>query len=375
MKRLRVAHVALDLEAGGLETLVADLIRTTEPERFESHLVVLDFFGRNAVGLEAFASLHRAPPLPRWTMLWPAPLTRLFRAIAPDVVHTHSGVWHKASLAARHAGVRAIVHTEHGRAKWPEPWSDRWADRLAAARTDVVVAVSEAVAAQITGGIVRDVRKLRVIRNGVDTGRFSPGEPEPALRAEWEVPVDAPLIGSIGRFDPIKGYDVVLAAFAKLLAAWPDASPRPVLILAGDGPERAALEKQASALDIAGQVRFTGWRSDVVQMLRTFALFTLGSRSEGTSISLLEAMSTGCPPVVTAVGGNAAVLGPALAHRLVPSEGAESLAQAWRSSLGDAASARRDAQVARARARSHFSLEQMVREYEALYESVSRELR
>ena len=364
-ERLRVAQVVLDLEAGGLERLVADTIRTLDPARFESHLVVLDFFGRYAEGLEQYATLHQAPPLGRLTMLWPGPLIRLFRAIRPDVVHTHSGVWYKASLAARLAGVPRLVHTEHGRARWPDPLADRIVDRLAARRTDVVIAVSEAVARQVGGTIVGDPRKIRVIRNGVDTALFAPAPDDGLVRRELGIG-DAPIIGSIGRFDPIKGYDVVVDAFALLLRDW-TTGPKPVLLLVGDGPEREAITRRVAERGIAGQVRLPGWRSDVLSLLHAFTIFTLGSRSEGTSIGLLEAMAAGACPVVTAVGGNPDVLGPDLAHRLVPAEQGEPLARAWKDSLGDADRRAADARVARRRVEERFSLAGMVREYEGVY--------
>src|SRR3989454_7362719 len=84
---------------------------------------------------------------PRSTLF---PYTTLFRsrAVAPDVVHTHSGVWYKGSLAARHAGVPRLIHTDHGR-HHPDPLSARVLDGLAARRTDVIVAVSEALGHQM----------------------------------------------------------------------------------------------------------------------------------------------------------------------------------------------------------------------------------
>src|SRR5204863_417492 len=82
--------IILDLQAGGLERLVADLARRLDPARFENQILALRFLGRNAAGLETVARLHVAGRLPPWTMLWPHPLIRQIRAIAPDVVHTHS---------------------------------------------------------------------------------------------------------------------------------------------------------------------------------------------------------------------------------------------------------------------------------------------
>jgi glycosyltransferase involved in cell wall biosynthesis len=364
-----VAQVVLDLEAGGLERLVADLVRRADRDRFEMHLVALDFLGRYAEGLEAYATLHRSPPLGAWTMLWPGPLVRLFRSIAPDVVHTHSGVWYKASLAARRAGVPRLIHTEHGRPRWPYPWRDRVVERLAARRTDVVAAVSADVAGQLAHGIVTNGAKLRVIPNGVDTERFRPLPDDGSLRRELGVGPDVPIVGSIGRLDPIKGYDVVLRAFARCREGWAGPGPTPVLVLAGDGPERPSLEALAAELGVREATSFLGWRSDVETLLRAFTLYTLGSRSEGTSVGLLEAMSAGVCPVVTAVGGNPAVLGAELAPRLVPAERPEALAAAWSEALSARSKREADGEAARRRVKAEFSLAAMVRAYEQLYTS------
>jgi glycosyltransferase involved in cell wall biosynthesis len=93
----------------------------------------------------------------------------------------------------------------------------------------------------------------------------------------------------------------------------------------------------------------------------------MSSRSEGTSISLLEAMSGGLVPVVTDVGGNGAVLGAALAHRLVPSENPAALSSAWSQLLADPTLLARERTVARQRVIDAFGLDAMVRSYNALY--------
>jgi len=154
-QRLKVLHVVHDLDYGGLERLVGAIVRLIDRARFESHILTLSGFGRFAQGLESVAELHRFKAIPRLSMLWPVGLARRIRAIAPDVVHTHCGVWYKASLAARHAGVPRLVHTEHGR-HYPDSWVARFRDGLAARRTDVVVAVSDALRGQLARAVVRD---------------------------------------------------------------------------------------------------------------------------------------------------------------------------------------------------------------------------
>lgn len=357
-------HVVLDLQAGGLERLVGHLVQRVDGDRFQSGVLSIGDPGRYAEGLGA-DRVRVAEGMSRWSMLWPGRLAREIRRFAPDVVHTHSGVWYKASLAARLAGVARVVHTDHGRLH-PEPWQVRLLDRLAARRTDVVVAVSERLAGDLAAGIVGDARRIRVIVNGVDTDAFCPRPDNGVIRRELGIAPDAPVVGSIGRFDPIKGYDVMLRAWA-LLCRRREPGPEPVLVIAGEGPEGGALARLVHDLGIEATVRLLAWRSDVADLHAAFTVFTLASHSEGTSLSLLEAMSAGICPVVTEVGGNRAVVGSGLSHRVVPPADPESLATAWIDALRDVARRQRDAQLARGRVQAGFGIAAMVRSYERLY--------
>jgi glycosyltransferase involved in cell wall biosynthesis len=364
-RRTRVLHVIQNLNYGGMERLLADIVRQVDPERFESHILVFQYLGRFSEGLEGIATLHQAPPMSRWSMVRPSAIARLMRSIAPDVVHSHSGVWYKASLAARMAGVARVIHTEHGR-KHPDPWLARLIDGMASSRTDIVVAVSDAVGEQLRRGVVRGRCRVQVILNGVDTSLHRPMPDDGRVRSELGIEAAAPIIGSIGRLEPIKGYDIMVEGFARLLRDWrgPDA---PVLVIAGDGSERDRLVAASHGAGIASQVRLLGWRDDVHALLAAFDLFTMSSRSEGTSVSLLEAMSSGLCPVVTDVGGNAAVLGPALRGRLVRPLDPDALARAWDDALRSPSRRAADAHAARSRVIDHYSLQHMVESYEAAY--------
>ncbi|MEO8449796.1 MAG: glycosyltransferase [Gemmatimonadota bacterium] len=366
MKRHRVLHVVQNLNYGGMERVMADLVHGMDPDRYELHLLTLQYRGRFGAGLDARATLHQAGPQPRWTFLHPRGLADQIRGIAPDLVHTHSGVWFKVSLAARMAGVPCIVHTEHGR-KNPDPWSDRFIDWLAARRTDTVVGVSPLLAEHLRARVVRGACDVAQISNGIDTALYAPKVDSGAILAELRLPAGTPIIGSIGRLEPIKGYDVMIRAFAELRARW-TGDDAPVLIVAGDGSERARVSELAATLGILPAVHLLGWRDDPTDLLASYALFTMSSRSEGTSISLLEAMSSGRCPVVTDVGGNAAVLGFPLRHRLVPSEDPASLAAAWEAVLRDPERRRVDEVTARSRVEAGYGLQAMVDGYDGLYQ-------
>lgn len=361
---LRVLHLVQNLNYGGMERLIADLARLADPSRLEVHVMALQYVGRFGRGMDAHAAVHLAGRMEPWSLLHPAALARRIRAIAPDVAHTHSGVWLKAARAARLAGVPRVVHTEHGR-RHPDPWGDRWLDGRAARDTDVVAAVSRPLAAHLHARIVRGRAAVAVVPNGVDTHAFRPRPDDGALRRELGIGPDVPIVGSVGRLEPVKGYDVAVRALARMDGR--NEGPPPVLVVAGDGSERARLRGLAVELDIADRVHLPGWRDDLPALHGAFTLFTLSSHSEGTSVSLLEAMAAALCPVATDVGGNADVVGPALAHRLVRPGDPDALAAAWAHALADDGRRRADASAGRARVVEHFSAEAMVRAYERIY--------
>lgn len=168
----------------------------------------------------------------------------------------------------------------------------------------------------------------------------------------------------------------MIEAFARLRNQWKGSQP-PVLVIVGEGipSERVELQRQIDALGLTEAVHMPGLRDDVSQFHAAFTIFTLASFSEGTSISLLEAMSAGVCPVVTDVGGNRAVLGPQLAHRLVPSGDPAALAEAWARALSQAEERATDRATARGRITTSFSLDTMLASYAALYTSTSHEPR
>ncbi|MEN8374973.1 MAG: glycosyltransferase [Gemmatimonadota bacterium] len=348
-----------------MERVLADLVNRLDQRRFESHVMALQYVGRFGRDLESAATVHLGPRQERASLLWPRRLAEAIRRLAPDVVHTHSGVWYKAAKAARAAGVARLVHTEHGR-HVPDPWISRRLDRVASRRTDVVVAVSEKTATLLVRAVGVDRDRVRVVRNGIEAKRVASAGTR-ALRRSFSIASDARIVASVGRLEPVKGYDLLIDAFARLALVDSGESP-PVLIVAGDGSQRSALEARAFDSGIADQIRFVGWLDDVASLLEEASVFALGSHSEGTSISLLEAMAAGCCPVVTDVGGNADVLGAGLAHRLVPPSDADALSTALSRALEGAEERRADGETARERVRREFDLGTMVEQYSAIYE-------
>lgn len=196
---------------------------------------------------------------------------------------------------------------------------------------------------------------LRLIPNGVDLERFA----APALQARgW--PGEGLVIGTVATLRPEKRLDRLVAAFALLR----DLPAR--LVIVGDGPERAALARQAAELGLAGRVHLPGATTDTPACYAGFDLFALSSDTEQMPLSVLEAMAAGLPMAATEVGDLRRML-PAAQHPLLCPCEPEALAARLRTLLEDATLRARLGAANRDAARSEHDQEAMFRAYDALW--------
>ena len=363
-RRIRVLHIVRNLNDGGMERVVADLARTADPGVFDVHVMTLGQFGRFARLAGPRTVLHEPPHMTRLSMVRPVALARVVRRIAPNVVHAHSGTWYKTARASRLAGV-PVVYTDHGR-QFPDPWSYRFLDRRAARITDRVVAVSRVLGDYLMARVGVAPDKIEVVPNGIDLRQLDARLAAVGVSARED---DRVVFGTVGRIERVKGYDVLLAA----LALWPADAPRAAMLIAGDGSERGTLEALARRLNLGDRVQFVGWVEEPERFYQLLDAFLLSSRSEGTSISLIEAMAAGRPPIATDVGGNSDVLGDELREWLVPSEDpaalmAKMVAMARSTELGR----RQLCAAARARIVARYDLSRTAERYAEVYYSLAR---
>ena len=189
---------------------------------------------------------------------------------------------------------------------------------------------------------------------------FAADDPAPPLpRAACATPEGVPVLLALGRLHRNKAFDVLLAALARL----PDA----VLWLAGEGPERAALEAQADRLGVAGRVRFLGWRDDARALLAAADLFVCPSRHEPLGNVVIEAWAAARPVVACASQGPAQLIADGVDGRLVPVDDDEALAAAIGGLLADPARARALAQAGRAAFEARFTEAAVVAAYRDLF--------
>jgi starch synthase (maltosyl-transferring) len=369
---VRVLLVESGRAFGGTERVVDALARRLDRERFDPWVVL-----ETAPGLDEWADDLRRMSIPvdrraevesRFQWLRALGWYRFLKQNRDGVLHVHH-VWPSADRylvpLAHLAGMSAVVVTDHLSAPPHSRWQ-RMLKRWEMTRADVNVAVSEAVADTMSGFYDLPRDQYEVVPNGVNSpAELTPQERE-AQRTAWDVPADAPLWLFVGRLVEQKGVDILLAAWAAI------PSPRPYLVIVGDGPDRKSLEERAAALSLTDTVRFVGAVEDAGSCYRTADALVMPSRFEGMPLVLLEAMSAGLPVVTTSVGGIAEATRQGEMAVLVPSGDPQKLMQAvcnlgeapeWAAELG-----RRAAKWAA----EAFGEDHMVETYESLYRRALR---
>jgi len=252
-------------------------------------------------------------------------------------------------------GIRKVIYTEHGRI-FPDSKAVMFLDRLYAPLTKHVVVVSVALDEYMCSIVGIPKSKIAVIINGIDVERFRAARCFPA-------PVDNLRIGIIARLAPVKD----IATLIRAMAIVHQYNPSLLLSIFGDGPQRHFLESLVNELGLQSVVTFHGFRRDIPTVLQDVDIFALSSLSEGTSITLLEAMAAGTPVVVTSVGGNPSIVEQEVNGYLVPPGKPDTLAQALLKLAGDPSLRQAMAAANIRKVTKRYSIQAMARSYEALY--------
>jgi sugar transferase (PEP-CTERM/EpsH1 system associated) len=369
---LKVAHVVLSMEIGGLESVVLDLVR--ESPRLGQGVAVActERTGALAAQVEALgvrvSCVHKRPGVRLETI---GRLVSVLREYRPDVVHTHQiGALFYAGPAARRAGVPVVVHTEHGK-HYGECRRTRWIGWLAGRHAARFLCVSADIAAAAEAHRIVPRRKIHVVPNGIDTDRFRDGGNPGLLRQSLGIPPGAPLIGTVGRLCEVKRQDLLIRAFHRVRARVADAH----LLLVGDGPLMGELSALAAGLGLADQVHFAGYQPRPEPYLHAMDVFALSSRSEGMPLAVLEAWAAGLPVVATRVGGLPDLIDDGGTGLLVSFGDEDALAGSLCDLIADPDFTRRLGEAGRNRVESHFSLRRMADEYQRHYVELLRRAR
>lgn len=293
-----------------------------------------------------------------------ASVYRWLKSHPVDVINTHSSTdsWLVALACAIAAEPPPIVRTRHVSASVPGNRATRW---LYVSATRHVVTTGETLRRRLieVNGFPAD--RITSVPTGIDATRFSPGDRAGARRA-LELPPAAILIGIVATLRSWKGHRFLLEALAGI------GRQDCMLVIVGDGPQRANIESQIASLKLGDRVRMAGNQADVLPWLRALDIFALPSyANEGVPQGLVQAMLCGLPCITTDVGsiGEAALSGETAL--VVAPQDAAALRQALLRLIEAPDLRERLGAAARIRCGERFGLESMLDAMEAVFARVT----
>ena len=375
-QKVRVAHVITRLELGGAQQNTLYCCARHDPKKYDVTLVagqggVLD---PEAVKLSSRVRVHLVPWLkhpinPFFDLLAVFRLAYLFRREHVHLVHTHSS---KAGilgrLAARLAGVPAVIHTVHGWGFYPGQspilrWLYQALERMCAPLTSVLIAVSdENRRTGLSSGIGRE-GQYRVIHSGIDPRLYSSSRAAGTrMRRTWRAG-RRPVVLVVSNFKRQKSPGTVVRVAERLVRAVPDL----LVAWAGDGEGRGRVEAMVKSKGLGANFRFLGWRRDVGGLLSACDVLLLTSLYEGLPRVVLQAMAAGKPVVATGVSGTPEAVRHGVTGYLHDPSDVPGMAESLAHLLKNHCEARRMGQRGRKNLKGTLLIGNMLREIERVY--------
>jgi glycosyltransferase involved in cell wall biosynthesis len=363
----RILHVIKGLGRGGAEQLLLSAAPYFDRTRF-SYEVAYILRAKHALAdelREAGIPVHclNGGSNPGWL----GRLRALARERQVDLVHSHSPMVAAGARSALWDKRLRRVYTEHNVWEAYRPLT-YWANLLSFPRSDHVFAVSDHVRASIKYPAPLSFLPMPTVEtlyHGLDPDAVAGWRTHDGIRAEFDIPEDAPVFGAVANFRAEKGHRHLITAASQVFRQVPEAK----LVLVGQGPLERDVRRQVRELGLEDSVIFAGYRKDAPRIAGSFDVFTLSSIHEGLAIALIEAMALGVPAVVTRVGGLSEVVEHGIQGLVVTPGRPRALADAVVKILRDRPLRDRMGVAARERARL-FDIRNAVRRIEQVYEEL-----
>ena len=292
-------------------------------------------------------------------------LSRLVKRNKIEIVHAHMARDYPLAAFAVRKNTAALIITRH------VLFELNPLHRITLAKAGRIIAVSEAVATQLSSSGVAATEKISVVLNGIDTDKFLRAQAEfdrAAFLKSWNLTDDAMLVGTVGELTPLKGQEEFLRAAVQVLKQHPTAN----FIIAGidhsrSGENRAQLERLIDELNLTQHVRLLGWQKDLAQLYCALDVFVSASRTESFGLVLAEAMACRTAVVATETGGARELIQPFETGLLVPIGAVDKLAEAILKLLNEPETRERIGRAAQQSAITRFGVERMIEETEKIY--------
>jgi glycosyltransferase involved in cell wall biosynthesis len=363
MRKYILLHVTSSLKMGGAETVLYELIKGLGQNEFEHHVIYFHGGPWEVRLRELGIALHQVRGIV--SLYDPVFFIRLYKTIKKINPHCiHSLLW-AANVSSRIvAKLLSIPHVSvyHNNID-QDGFVRNWCDKKTRMLSVQIVAVSSEVADSLIKTDGRfSASALCVIRNGIDVAELlAQGNGQMVLREQLNLRVHDLVIGSVGRFCPVKRYPLLLECFAAVRSRM----PRARLVLVGMGPDEAMLRSFARTLGVNDDVRFVVGQP-AHGYFHLFDCFVQSSDKEGISMALLEAMAHAVPCVATCSGLEHSVLTHTIDGLLVKAGDAQELCDAVMHVATDRALAQRLGRAGRLTVESRFHSSRMIEAYRKL---------
>lgn len=375
MNKIKVLHITFDMAIAGTEQVIRQLVENTDPKQFEVAICCIDGkIGELGQKLQAqgvtFYTLKRGGGFDRGLV---ADLKKLVQDKHIDVLHCHQYTPYIYGLFASFGTRANVIFTEHGRF-YPDSykWKRYVLNPLLSLFTFAITAISQATNDALVKYENFPRRKIRTLYNGIREN--NPIELKgflaeaKNLRHELGLSDETLVFGTISRLDSIKNQDMMIRAFALTRTQYPNCH----LLIVGDGPEREKLEALVDELNMRKHITFTGFKVDPKPWFAVIDVFLLSSLSEGTSMTLLEAMAFAKPSIVTDVGGNPEIVAAEKTGLVTPTKDVNTFYHAMLRLAQNRGLATRLGAQAQQRFREQFTVRVMADSYQQLYLQAAR---
>ncbi|MBP3038584.1 glycosyltransferase family 1 protein [Bacillaceae bacterium Marseille-Q3522] len=296
---LRVLHVVVNMNRGGAETLLMNLYRHIDRNKIQFDFLTCKKGEFDEEIIEMGGKVHRIPYVTDvGHMRFYRGLLQFLSANKEYIIlHSHLDKMSGFVLyAANRAGIPIRIAHSHNTQSEGNTAAKiyKWlAGKFINANATDLIACSETAAEWL---YTTKKTEALILKNGIDIGEFtfSP-EVRKQMRAELQLHPSTFVLGHVGRFCAQKNHSFLIEIFAVFLKERPDS----VLLLAGDGKERAVIEQKATELSVISHVKFLGARTDIERILQAIDLFVFPSLHEGMPLSVLEAQAAGLPCIIS----------------------------------------------------------------------------
>ena len=373
--RIRLLKFVTSFQIGGTERQVLNLTTGLDPEQFKVHMGCLNKVGPlleevNSRGIPVFE--YKTKNLYNFGAINARlRFASYLRQHATEIVHSYGFYSNVFAVPAVRLARAPLVIASIRDCGETLTTAQKRVQKMFCRMADCILTNAEGVQTWLLDQGY-PAEKIQVIRNGIARSSFAEDRPTGKLRRELGFAADTPLVAVLSRLNPMKGIEYFLEAAVAVSQRFP--AVRFLIIgganYCGGGGYKSEIEKHAADLGLESRVIFTGFRTDIREILPEINISVLPSLSEGLSNSLLESMAAGVPVIATRVGGTPEAVQDGTTGLLVPPRDPSALAQAMTLLLENRVLARSFGEAGRRRVDALFSIEKMVHQTQSLYLSL-----